>query len=208
MTLKNHVAEEFRRNPLSVSSTVVGVIIAACGLLIAWLQFIDRVPASEFEPSSISTPPHELSLANILLVVSFFLAASFSTASIIRMIARTHAFPALVLSILGAILVIFASLLVLYLAPPKKMTPEAITAANDAVFYGTVVIFIAFNGLPVISNLAAPISASENKQEGKDEKEVKEYIGGMIGMIIILLLIWSVCVGKGQEMLVRTFLPW
>ena len=206
MSLRDSAAEEFKRSPLTVSATVAGVVLAALALFIAWLQFAGRPQVSATSTPDALGPGSDMIVSNVLLILAFFLAATFSAASLTRMIARAHPFPALPLSVLVATLSIFGTLVVLSLAPPRQMTAAATAAANDAVFYGTVVIFIAINGLPVIREIAAPVSHPKPAPEGESKVETMPEGLGILGLIGLTLVVWCSLVGAGQSMLVRTFL--
>jgi hypothetical protein len=202
MSVFTSVAEEFKRSPVTVLATVAGVALTAGSLLLAWLQYA--------HPSTAPTAPVQpgqgpgINIANLLLVLSYFLAATFTVASLLRFLARYHGFAAFILSIPAAVLSSFSSLVVLSFAPPRPLTAEAFATAKDSALYGTVAIFVAIGGLAVIRDFLSPVRPPVSTPAvASGSKESK---GGEIGVVLILLLVWSTLVSNGLSKLVISFI--
>jgi hypothetical protein len=205
MSLKEYASEEFKRSPVTVIATVIGVIVAVFGLLLAWLQFNGQpsIPVADSPGAVLQT--NRLNLSNLALAIAFFLAATFASASMIRMLARVHDFAALFISVPSAVLSAFISLVVLYLAPPKVMNEAAFTVAVDTVFYGTVLIYFAINGLPVIKDLAVSTKSTKSVAEAPTGKGSTDG-GAILLLIVFLMIIWGNFVSSGLSKLVKMFL--
>ncbi|RFF39487.1 hypothetical protein JH299_20690 [Xanthomonas campestris pv. incanae] len=130
------------------------------------------------------------------MVVAFFFGATFSFASIVRLLARLHGFAAVVLSIPAAVLASFCTMVMLRLLPPRQLDGHALTVAEDMAFYGTAFIFIALNGRPVLETIAS--SGAEAKSDMT--------IGGVLFGAGIILLVWGKFVSAGLTKLVQIFL--
>ena len=142
----------------------------------------------------------QLHLSNLLFVVAFFLASALSLASAVRMLARVHWFGALFISVLAAVIAGFGTMVMLTFSPPKALTPERLTNAENVVFWGVTIIFVALNGLPVVRDLATPTARkTEKPNDGMDGL-------GVIGLALIILLSWSGFVSAGISKLVHLFL--
>ncbi|MDT4836828.1 hypothetical protein FQZ97_705420 [compost metagenome] len=203
MPFKRSITNELRRSPVSILLTTVGLAIAALGLALAHRT---NLP-SELPPTITLQPPsNELIIGNILLAVSFFLAATVSGASLIRILAKKYDFAALIASIPLAALTNFFSILVIYLAPPRNITTQLFTSAHDIVFYASTSIYVAFCGMAVIRDLATP---STKKREESDPKSEHQESNGLSALVVslFLLLVWGSLVLSGQTHLTNTFLP-
>ncbi|MDD4506979.1 MAG: hypothetical protein PHE60_11470 [Sulfurospirillaceae bacterium] len=210
-----NMIEEFKRSPIAVISGVIAIIIGALSLAFAAAQFSTN--------SIISVPSHNLSMnsqdsvnvGNLLLIISFFLSSAFAGATMIRVIARKHDFSAFFLSIPLTALINFLTILVIYLAPPRKISFELFSSANDLVFYSSIVVFLTICGKAVLKNIV--ISQYEKKIITKNEQKEKitninkeESMNTILGILFItaiILTIWSSVVFKGQSLLIHTFLP-
>lgn len=208
MSLKENVREELKRSPLAVFSTIATVVLAALALLVAWLQYAGE-PSVAASNAVSPVPVGDLQLSNLLVVVSFFLAATFSAASVIRILERSHPFPAMVLSVPAAVGAGFCTLLVLKLVPPRALTPDLLGAGRDAVFWGTLFVFVAINGLSVIRGfihnsasqaprvpVAATKSAGDNGADG----------GVSLVGVLFMLAVWGGLVSAGMTKLTLLFL--
>ena len=194
MPMTESVKGEVLRSPITVVATVAGVVVSALSLLVAWLQYAGAPAIVGNGPTQSNTSG--LHISNLLLIVASFLGTSFSCASLIRLLARHHWFAALVLSVPVAVLSCFCTLIILHLAPPKPLTREGFQGACDAVFYGTVFVFVAITGLAVLKDLA---HGGDSTSKGSDG------IGAiLIGAIV--LMVWSTLVSTGTSKLVQIFL--
>lgn len=194
MSLVASGREEFHRSPITVAATVAGVLVSSLALLVAWLQYAGPQAVATAAPALPST---QLRLSNLLAVLAFYLANSVSLASAIRLLARTHWFAALTTSIAAATLSAFGTMLMLTLLPPKAFSPQAFATAQDVVLWGTCIVFIALNGLPVLQGIARP--SPDAKKEDNDGL-------GVLVLSLFLLLIWSGLVSAGLQRLVLVFL--
>jgi hypothetical protein len=203
MTLKEYAVDEFKRSPITLLLTGVSVIVAVAGVFLAWLQYSG---ASPILPSgTVSTlQTNRLNLSNLGLAISFFLAVTFIFASLTRMLAKVHGFAALLLSVPSAVLSSFSTLVVLYFAPVRMMTPEAHASLLDIVFYGTAIGFIAINGRPVLIGV---LDTPRKKDESGNEIS-KDSLDGvaLIFASIIFVSIWGSAVSSGLTRMVKTFL--
>lgn len=194
MPLLNSIRSEFSRSPITVSSTVISVVIAAVGLLLAWRQNTIQLSAT-----SSSTPETLASsgvhLGNLSLAVSFFIAVSFLLATAIKLLEKSAPFPAMILSVPAAILSSFLTLLIIKLAPPKNFTPQALAEAKDIVFYGTVFVFLAINGRKTLKDLAE--AESERDGELSENNQNSSQGGSFIVFAFLLLIIWGGLVSAG-----------
>lgn len=205
MSLKEAVRKEFHNAPITITATVVSAIIAVLGLIVAWLQYAGA-PAVNSGSSPAADLPVALRLSNLLFLVSFFLAASFTAASFIRILALRHSFAATVLSIPAAVMASFCTLLVLKLSPPRLMTPQLFTMAQDIVFWSTLFIFVALNGLPVLRDFAESKSRTSNADiSATSQKHESDALGGFAAMFI-MLVIWGGLVSSGLSKLTQLFL--
>ena len=194
MSLVANGRDEFNRSPITVAATVVGVMVSFLALLVAWFQFAGS-QAVVAAPSSL--PLSQLRVSNLLAALAFYLANSLSLASAVRLLARVHWFAALVASIAAAVLSAFGTMLMLFLVPPRAFAPQALTTAQDVVLWGTCIVFIALNGLPVLRGVAQPNpDSTADKNDGL----------GVLVFALILLLIWTGLVSAGLSRLVLVFL--
>ena len=197
MSLIQGIKEELKRSPITVVATVAGVAIGSLALLVAWLQYAGSpVPAATATP----TQPGQLGISNLLLVLAFFLATVLSLASAIRLLARVHSFAAMALSVPAAVLASFGTMVTMHLVPPRTLGVEALSTAQDIVFWGTSIVFVALNGSPVLQDLARPTPRTASQpNEGADG-------WGVLALALFLLIAWGALVSAGLSKLVRVFL--
>lgn len=196
MSLFTSSREELKRSPLTVIATVIGVLVSTLALLVAWLQYAG-VPVAAGPAANV--PPAQLRVSNLLVVLAFFGAASLSLSSAVRLLARVHWFAALVVSVLVAVLAAFGTMVMLHLAPPKSLGSDALATAQDLVFWGTAIVFVAVNGLPVLRDLARPNPSSTRPSDSTDG------LGALTGAMFVLLA-WGGLVSAGLSKLVRLFI--
>ncbi len=206
MSLRENVVEELRRSPLTLTLTVIGLVIAALASIPAWLPYISQASAPTTS-SSVTATPDSLNLRNLSILISFFLASTFSAASLIRLTAHLHSFAAFVLSIPAAVLTSFFSLVILNSVPLKAMNETEYAAAIDSVLYGTVAIFVAVNGLSVLRGLFLDSSPSTSKMNESSSSTNSGTEGvAFLLLSLLLLVIWSNLVSTGLSKLVTAFL--
>jgi hypothetical protein len=218
MSMWQYAVEEFKRSPVTVVATVIGVVFAALGLFIAALPYMGQTPAPLPNVVPIDGRPTRLNLANLALCVAFFFALNFSVASLVRMLARVHWFAATVISVPAAVFSGFFSMVVCYLSPPKSFDEPAWNGLVEVVLYGTVFIYVAVHGLPVLRDFAAPkhpAKASLTEAEHQDaisppQKAAPKNDGsdGVFALVAfgILLTIWCNMTSAGLKQMVKLFL--
>lgn len=196
MSLVGNCKAEIERSPVTVIATVVGVIVSCLALLIAWVQLAGTPTAAG---AVASVPPAQLQISNLLVVLAFFLASSLSFASAVRILARSHAFPALVFSLPAAVLSGFGTMLMLYIIPPKSFGADAMITARDVVFWGTCIVFVAVNGMAVLQDLAKASPNPAKPGNGPD---------GLAALTISLFLLlgWAGLVSAGLSKMTKAFL--
>lgn len=205
MPIGENIRGEFEKAPITVTATVVGVFVAVLALAVAWLQYAGT-PTVSPQSGAPSTSPIDLRLSNLLALVSFFLGASFSTASLIRMLERSCPFPAMVLSIPAAVMASFTTLVVLKLSPPRSMTPELFGTAQDIVYWSTLFVFVALNGQSIARDVVSPKTGRPPAEDSK-ASESKESDGlGALAALLIMLAIWGSLVSAGLSKLAQLFL--
>ncbi|SFU81295.1 hypothetical protein SAMN05216350_105309 [Polaromonas sp. YR568] len=198
--------DEFKRSPIAAASGAVGVLVGALSLLLAWIQFQTAQLGTSSSSGAVSSSVVDIKPANLLLVIAFFLATTIACASVVRLLGRKHELAALFVSVPLAALTNFATMLVIYLAPPRVLSQELFTSANDLALYASAAIFMSFCGQAVLVDIAAPSRPLEKDGESGVEKKNSDGIG-VLFLGIILLIIWTSLVFAGQIRLSRTFLP-
>ncbi|MEZ5649443.1 MAG: hypothetical protein R3E87_02730 [Burkholderiaceae bacterium] len=196
------VVSELKRSPIASISGLVAVLIAAVSLFLANSRYMPGVGVQSATGDLASQGQEEFVLANALLAIAFYIAASLSAAFATRMVARRFEFAALFLSVPLASLVNFMFIVVLFLSPPRSLGQELFSRAHDLVFYGTSSVFLMVCGLAVLRSIASP--GTENKKDGSMSYD--NAMGSLVWAIIVLL-VWSSAVFKGQALLTETFLP-
>lgn len=99
---------------------------------------------------------------------------------------------------MGAALTNFFTLVLVHLAPPRELTPAAMTSAGDIVFYGSIVVFIAAAGFPIMRDIVT----ADSKATGKSPDGF-----GVLVVSIVAIVIWSTLVALGEVGIVKAFLP-
>ena len=204
--LKSSIADELERAPVAALSGAAGAVIAALSLLLAWIQYRSPSPLSGMPAIGNGVPPTELFLGNVFLVIAYFLAVTVATALLLRSIARKHDLAAFFGSIPLVALTNFSVILVLYLAPPRPLSPALFASAHDLVFYASAALVVAFCGKAVLMDIGntggKKDAAAENTPAGKAPDGL-----GILLIALIVLALWSWLVFAGQTRLARTFLP-
>ena len=197
--------EEVKRSPIAAMSGVAGVVIAALSLGLAWFQF-GRAPHSAAPATAVTNlPPTDVNLGNVFLVIAYFLSVTIVAALLLRAIGRKHDITAIFASIPLVALTNFSAILVIYLAPPRPLSPQLFTSAHDLVFYASAAIVIAFCGKAVLVDIVSTDGKMTSESETKSSRT-----GGDLGfllIVLILLAMWSWLVFAGQTRLTRTLLP-
>lgn len=187
-------------------ATVAGVIVAALALFVAWLQYASQATISAATSPVVAVQTNNLNLFNLSVVIAFFFAATFASSSLIRLLAHSHAFAAFALSIPTAVLSSFSSLVVLYLAPPKLMNAAIFATAIDAVFWGTLITYVALHGQSILQHL---FEREPSKKSVSNEATSNNDSGNGAAILIsigLLLLFWSGLVSAGVSKLATMFL--
>ena len=206
MSLRENATREFNQSPIVVTATLCGLIIAALALLIGWLSYSGAARVAGQVAPVATQGKVGFNLANMLILLAFFIAATGSLSSLIRFLARYHAFAAVVLSIPVASLAIFGTLVMAKLVPPRQVTPSAEAMASNAAYWGVVFIFIAINGLPAMRSFATGgLKATSTQGDEAKTKDENDGLGLLTAMMLIALF-WGGLIAKGQTLLVGTFL--
>ena len=151
---------ELRRSPLTIILTALGVIIAAAALVVSWWSRPAAHPALAGSRAAGIASASSVSLPNLAAFAAFMLASSLAGASLVRLLARRHPLPAIILSAPLASSAAFGGVLVFQLAPPRPITAAAMEAAGQTAFWTTLIIFAAVNGLHFAAGLMAPLRKS------------------------------------------------
>lgn len=206
MSLRQLILDEFKRGPVTVTATVMGLLVAVLALSVAWLQYAGPATVTGATASS-AIAGQNLLLSNLLLVVSFSLASSLSLASLIHVLERKHPFHAMVLSVPAAVLSAFFSLVVLQLAPPKALDAPAFQIAKDLVFWATLFVFLAMNGRASVESFATSTGAEKKDVRGDSSSSNGQGEGAaaLFGLFF-LLAIWGAFVSAGLNKLTQLFL--
>lgn len=201
------IVEELKRAPIAALSGAANFIVAAAALAVAWLQFRagSQQPASTLVHGA-SSAVGELHLANLSLNLAFFLGATVSASLAIRLIARRHELAALFTSIPVFALTNFFSVLVVYLAPPRPLSPQLFASAHDLIFYASAAILVAFCGQAMLREIASSPARQEKTAEAGEDKKDSDGFGALI-FLLLLLALWAWLVFAGQTRLSRTLLP-
>lgn len=205
MSLKSSISDEIRRSPLTAISGVAAVVVAALSLGLAWIQYRGATPNAP-TTVAIGPPPVEFLVGNVFLLIAYFLAVTVAASLLLRVIARKHDITALFTSIPLVALTNFTVILLIYLAPPRPLSPQLFASAHDLVFYASAAIVIAFCGKAVLADLASTATSKKNESESKSSSSSNDGLGFFF-MALILLAVWSWLVFAGQTRLTRTLLP-
>jgi hypothetical protein len=194
MSLIENAKKEFEKSPVAVITGASSAVLTVVSLLAAYIQ--SKTSANSIPPTAGSIPA-QLEVANLLLICAFFLSSTLTFAWVVSLLARTHKFAALILSLIVAVFSAFGTLLVLHLIPPRPLNPNAVSLAQDLTLWGTYVIFMALNGLSLLRELAGP--------NPKPSKEGSDALSWFFAVAIVLI-IWTQIVSGGVSKLVAVFL--
>jgi hypothetical protein len=206
MSLRNSIADELKRTPVAAMSGAASAVIAALSLLLAWVQYRSASTQSGPPTAPNGVPPTELFLGNVFLALAYFLAVTVATALLIRSIARKHDLAALVGSIPLFALTNFSVILVIYLAPPRPLSPALFASAHDLVFYASAAIIVAFCGKAVVMDIGAVGGNKGAELENSSTGQKSDGLG-ILMIALLMLVMWSWLVFAGQTRLARTLLP-
>ena len=203
MGIRDNIRAEFERTPLTLIATCTGVIVAIVALFVAWHQYSGPpVGLAQKEPPSVPSASG-LNLSNLLIVVAFFLTSSLSTASLVRILERYHRFAAMVLSVPAAVVVGFATMLVLTFVPPRSPSVELFQRAQDLTFWATLFVFLAIAGASSAHDIAA--TPPKKAPDGVSNKTEPDGFA-MVIALLIALGIWGSLVWAGLTKLTQLFL--
>lgn len=204
MSLVNSVRNELARSPVATISSAVGILLAGLSLLLAWSQY-QSPTASSAVSSPFDRTAVEFNLANLLLVVSYFLAITVPIAFILRAVARKHDVAAFFASIPVVALANFSTIVVIYLVPPRQLSQNVFTSAHDLVFYASSAIVITFCGKAVLRDLV--LLDRDTVEKENEVKDKESHVGAAFLLALIVLAVWGWLVFAGQTRLTRTLLP-
>jgi hypothetical protein len=203
-SLRTNVSEEFKRSPISVSATVGGVIIAVIGLLVAapgqpTKHAVSGAPTSAGDVDSFI-------LRNFLFVLSFFLAATVSSATLIRLLARTRSWGAVVLSVPTAATSSFLTLAIWRIWPPRTLTLETLPDARNLVFSATIIVYVALTGSAVLRDIARTTPAAKSTDVAvPSEGEASQGLD-ILFLTGFFLFVWAIATAACLQRLVELFL--
>lgn len=201
MSLKKNMLDELKRSPIATITGISGAVLAAMALLTAWSQYQGNAPQVIVLSNESSPTKSGIYLGNLLLIISYFVALTISTAFFVRALARKHDIAAFVFSIPIAALTNFSTILIMFLAPPKELFQDSFSSAHDLLLYASAAVYVAFCGFPVLRDMATP-----SKKEVESSKEAPDALAALF-FCFIILAIWCGLVFSGQERLTKTFLP-
>ncbi len=204
-SLRDRVSAELKRTPITSISAAAAVVIAALTLVLAWFQYRAAPLSASPATSSAISPPAEILLGNVLLVIAYFLAITVAASLLLRIVARGHDITALFVSIPLIALTNFTVILLIYLAPPRAPSRQLFSSAHDLVFYASAAIVIAFCGAAILKDLASSITTKKDESEAKRSNSGDGF--GILLVVLVLLGLWSWLVFAGQTRLTRTLLP-
>lgn len=196
------VANEMKKSPVATFTSVVGLVIAACSLYLSYSGYEFNLP--EYGLGSVSDGGNIgiISVANILLVIAFYIPSSIFVATLTRLLAKKHALLAVFLSVLLAVLLNFFAILIIYLSPPRHLSRELFSSAHEVLFYSTVIVFIAVCGAAVLRVITVTSTGDVD-----DERNAISNVYGTIIIVMLVLSVWASIVYKGQVLMTTTFLP-
>lgn len=201
MSLKENMLDELKRSPIATVTGITCAVLAVLALLIAWNQYQGNTYPAITLNNEGSPTQGGIYLGNLLLIIGYFIALALSTAFFVRALARKHDIAAFAVSIPIAALTNFSTILIMYLAPPKEISQESFSSAHDLLLYASAAVYVAFCGLPVLRDIAAP-----SKKEAENAKEAPDALAALF-FCFIILAIWCSLVFSGQERLTKTLLP-
>lgn len=211
MSIKKNIAEELARTPLTITIGVVSILVsvfAAIGAL--------HPPTS----GAVVTITHlgydvtPITVANLLNTVAFFLSISLVAALLMSFLMRRHVFVALMLSVPVAVLTSFFSLMFLQLAPPKPMNDMLVSGVVDAIYYGTLFLYVGIGGNPVADSILNIVASGDVRRhvltnrslsEEEVEQTQKAKYTGFYAVLVLVFFGWSALVAAGLHRLVKLF---
>ena len=197
MTILESIKTEAKQNPIRVATAVVGLLLSFISLVTG----LHNQPAAAPDPPSLASASAQTNLSNLCFSLSFFLAASISTASITRLLIRSSPLPGYLLSIVIAVLVIFGTHILLDHLPSVPFDEKSLSAAKSLTLWGTFLIFAALNARSLIEGMLTPAGEEDTKKDR--EKEAM----GSFGLFLIAVIVWFKAVSYGQDKILQTFLP-
>ena len=202
-SLRTSIREEFKRTPIAASAAVGGIVIATIGLLVA-------APGLSTQPGVSRTPANSADansfiLRNFLFVLSFFLAATVASATLVRLLARTRSLGAVLLSIPTAATTSFLTLAIWRMWPPRTLTPETLPDARDLVLYATIIVYVSIAGRAVLRDVSRTTLASNSSGETEASEGETTRALEILFSAGFFLLIWSSATGACLKRLVELF---
>lgn len=200
-----YAGDEIKRAPIATMSILVGAIGGCLTFFFAGIQ-----PHSQLQilspglngVDSLGT----VEISNILMVMSFFLFASFLGAGIVRLVARKHETASILLSVLIASVTNFATLFLVYLAPPRARSEQLFNAAHDNIFYASMIVYLAVCGAAVFRDIYRSIRPGPEEKSTNNDRQDTDGIAFFFTTAILIAL-WGWAVFAGQKRLTDTFLP-
>ncbi|WP_207105856.1 hypothetical protein [Sphingomonas sp. CFBP 8760] len=200
------VKAEFAKAPVATVSAPAGVAAGVGAIIFAWLQAKEPpklagaiIEASKKGPSALDRLPNG-SIA--LLVIAVFFVLTISMAGVTRILYKVTRFTALIASVALAAVSIFLNRLNALILGYQSATQVQLSALDDLMFYGTVMLFLAVAGRAPIIDWAKP-----SKPPTPEKPYTTEDAIGTLGGIAIIIAIWGALVGWAQQRMITAFLP-
>jgi len=201
-----YAGDEIKRAPIATMSILVGAIGGCLTFFFAGIQPHSQSqilsPGLNGAVDSVGT----VEISNILMVMSFFLFASFLGAGIVRLVARKHETASILLSVLIASVTNFATVFLVYLAPPRARSEQLFYAAHDNIFYASLIVYLTVCGAAVFRDIYSAIRPGPEEKSMSGDPQKADGIGFLF-ITAILIALWGCAVFAGQKRLTDTFLP-
>ena len=201
MSILSSIRDELKRSPVAALSGAAGAVIAALSFALAWLHSSAAPPKAPM-PVAADSVPTDIVLGNVFLAVAYFLAVTTAASLLLRAVARKHDLAAFFASIPLIALTNFSTILIVYIAPPRALSPQFFASAHDLVFYASVSVVVAICGKAALAEIT-----STGQSETVDSHGSTANALGSLAIASLVLLLWSGAVFAGQSRLSRTFLP-
>lgn len=190
--------KEFEHNPINSIGVLTSLVALVVTPVIALLFNNNSASVPSSPSSGVVLLAGELNIRNLLLSITFFLAATSAGALLTRLISHYTAFGSFVFSILTAVLAGFLSLLFVELFPIRAMDDLTNTSLKDAVKYGVTFIYLVINGEAALKWFASP---GKNSSDDASPDGVVVFSG-----VALILFVWFGLLSSGINKLVTAFL--
>jgi uncharacterized membrane protein len=201
-----YAGDEIKRAPIATITILIGAIGGCLTFFFAGIQPNSRSQILSPGLNGAVDSVGAVEISNILMVMSFFLFASFLGAGIVRIVARKHETASILLSVLIASVTNFATLFLVYLAPPRARSEQLFYAAHDNIFYASMIVYLTVCGAAVFKDIYRTIRPDPKVKPTNSDAQNSDGIGFLF-ITAILIALWGWAVFAGQKRLTDTFLP-